>query len=91
MDKAKTIRSLVILAVTVAFILIATTIIQFVMIGVESAKTKTLQAKIDSINTSIENISDEVEYRKTMMYIEKYARDELNLYGEGDIVFVPKK
>ncbi|MEG1804857.1 MAG: septum formation initiator family protein [Clostridia bacterium] len=90
MGKSKIYRSLVILAVTLAFILVVTMALQFVMIGVESAKTKKLTAELDSLNTNIQNIQDDVEYRKTMMYIEKYAREQLNLYGEGDVIFVPK-
>lgn len=90
MNKSKVQRNLIILAVTVAFILVVTMILQFVVIGVETTKTKKLQEQVNSLNTNIENIQDEVDYRKTLMYIEKYAREQLNLYGEGDVIFVPK-
>lgn len=90
MDKKKVYRNLVILAVVVAFILVITLIIQFVMLGVTSSKNNELTKKVEALKGEITTIEDEIEYKKTLTYIEKYAREQLDLYGKGDIVFVPK-
>ena len=90
MKNTKLQRNLVVLAVALAFILVITMVIQFVMIGVESTRTKQLEAELAKLNTNVESIGDEVDYYKTMMYIEKCARENLDMYGEGDIIFKPK-
>ena len=90
MDKKKLYRNLVILAVVVAFILVITLVIQFVMMGVTSAKNNELINRVNNLKDDINSIEDEIEYKKTLTYIEKYAREQLDLYGQGDIVFVPK-
>lgn len=90
MNKRKVYRNLVILAVTLAFILIFTMITQFVILSVESVKSEKLNSEIEKLNEQIEGINEEVEYKKTMMYIEKYAREKLDLYGDGDVIFIPK-
>ncbi len=90
MKNTKLQRNLVVLAVALAFILVITMCIQFIMIGVESSKTNQLEDELANLNTNVETIGDEVDYYKTMMYIEKCARENLNMYGEGDIIFKPK-
>lgn len=90
MDKKRLYRNIVILAVVVAFILVITLVIQVVAMGVSNKKNQELLQKIDSLKNEISSIEDDIEYKKTLMFIEKYAREQLNLYGEGDIVFVPK-
>lgn len=87
----KTKKNLIILAITFIFILVITLTVQFVMIGVETTKMHNLEEQKVKLGTQIENISDEVDYHKTMMYVEKYAREKLDLYGENDILFIPEQ
>ncbi len=82
-------KSLTILIVTLIFFLTAFCILQFVSMGVETKKNEQLLAEISEMEAAIANISDEIEYRETLIYMEKYARETLDLFSEGDVVFVP--
>ncbi len=82
-------RNLTILCVTLIFLLIVVVIFQFVTLAVETKKQEQLTYDIAKMQCSIDAISDEIEYRETILYIEKYARENLDLYGEGDVIFIP--
>ncbi len=71
------------------FLLTIIMIFQFVTLAVATKKQETLIADIASMEAAIENITSEIEYRETLLYIEKYARENLELFGDNDVIFVP--
>lgn len=77
------------LCVTMIFLLVIIMIVQFVNLAVQTQKQEQLISDIASMQSAIENITDEIEYRETILYIEKYARENLDLYGENDVIFIP--
>lgn len=82
-------KNLTILCVTMIFLLTIIMIFQFVTLAVATKKQETLIADIASMEAAIENITSEIEYRETLLYIEKYARENLELFGDNDVIFVP--
>ncbi len=82
-------KNLTILCVTLIFLLAVVMIFQFISLGVATQKQEQLTADIASMKLAIENIDDEIEYRETILYIEKYARENLDLFGEDDVIFIP--
>ncbi len=73
------------------FLLAVIMIFQFVTLAVATQKQETLIAEIAEMEQAIDDISNEIDYRETLLYIEKYARENLELYGENDIIFVPNE
>lgn len=90
MNKRTLYRNLTILATCLAVILVVTLVVQFITLGIANKKTKELEQKVSFLEEEISSIGDEIEYKKSLMYIEKYAREKLGLYGEDDVIFVPK-
>lgn len=84
-------KNLTILCVTMIFLLVIIMIFQFVTLTVETQKQETLIAEIAEMEKAIDDIEDEIDYRETLLYIEKYARENLELYGDNDIIFVPNE
>ncbi|MFI3164420.1 MAG: septum formation initiator family protein [Bacillota bacterium] len=84
-------KNLTILCVTMIFLLVVIMIFQFVTLAVATQKQETLIAEIAEMEKAIDDISDEIDYRETLLYIEKYARENLELYGDNDIIFVPNE
>lgn len=84
-------KNLTILCVTMIFLLVVIMIFQFVTLAVATQKQETLIAEIAEMEQAIDDISDEIDYRETLLYIEKYARENLELYGDSDIIFVPNE
>ncbi len=84
-------KNLTILCVTMIFLLAVIMIFQFVTLAVATQKQETLIAEIAEMEQAIDDISNEIDYRETLLYIEKYARENLELYGENDIIFVPNE
>ena len=82
-------KTMTIFFVTIAFVLVFVLVFQFASLAVASSKEAELKNQIVELEQSIVNISDEIEYRETLLYIEKYARENLDLYGENDIIFQP--
>ncbi|MFI3167353.1 MAG: septum formation initiator family protein [Bacillota bacterium] len=82
-------KNITILCVTMIFLLVVIMIFQFVTMAVQSKNNEQLQADIASMEVAIQKMTDEIEYRETILYIEKYARENLDIYGENDVIFVP--
>ena len=92
MEKNKKVyRNIVILCVALAFILVITAILQFVQLGVQTARNKTLLKEKQTLSKEVQSLNEEIEYKKSLPYIEKYVREQLDLFGSDDIVFVPTK
>lgn len=90
MNKRKLYRNVTILATCLAVILVLTLVVQLITLSVANAKTKELEEKAAFLAGEIESINDEIEYKNSLMFIEKYAREQLGLHGEDDIIFTPK-
>ncbi len=90
MNKRKLYRNVTILASCLAVILVLTLVVQLITLSVANAKTKELEEKVAFLEGEIESINDEIEYKNSLMFIEKYAREQLGLHGSDDVIFTPK-
>lgn len=88
MDKNK---KFAVLAVAIIFLLLVVVIFQFITLASEVQKQATLEADIADMEAKIASMTEEISYRETLLYIEKYARENLELFGEDDIIFVPNE
>ncbi len=82
-------KNITILCVTLIFLLVVIMIFQFLTLASQTKKQEQLLSDIASMEASIAEITDEIEYRETILYIEKYARENLELFGDDDVIFVP--
>ena len=90
MNKRKLYRNITILATCLAVILVLTLVVQLITLGVANNKTKELEQRISNLQKDIDSINDEIEYKNSLMYVEKYAREQLGLHGSDDVIFVPQ-
>lgn len=90
MNKRKLYRNVTILASCLAVILVITLVVQVITLSVANGKTKELEEKVAFLTKEISALDDEIEYKNSLMYIEKYAREQLGLYGADDVVFIPE-
>ena len=52
-----------------------------------NAKRKKLTEQQDALQEMIENGREDYEYRQSLEYIEKYAREELGMIDAGDTIW----
>ncbi len=90
MDKKQVYKKITMLATVLLFVLVLVLLIQIVMISVEYGKQQKLNDEINSLQKEISSLEDSIDYKQSILYIEKYAREQLGLYSEDDIIFVPK-
>lgn len=89
--KIKTIIQVsVIAAVSLLLVLLVTIIVQCAVRANLSSRERMLQKQLDSYRNEASSIEDDIEYRKTQEYIEKYARETLGLVKDGEIKYVAK-
>ena len=75
----KNVQIITVAAVVVIFILALVAITLIVQkVQLDSIKAE-LQAQEAALDRKIENLNDEMDYRQTVEYIEKYAREKLGL------------
>ena len=84
-----TIQILTVLAVILVVILLAVILLQTVQLRVIEEKRERLTAAISALEAETDSILSEIENRKTEAFVEKYARENLNMIKKGEIVFRP--
>lgn len=55
--------------------------------GADERKEKRLVEQQDALQQMIENGLEDYEYRQSLEYIEKYAREELGMIDAGDTIW----
>lgn len=61
-----------------------------VSIGTLSSRRSELEAQSEQLSAAIEENENEFEYMQSSEYIEKYAREHLNMKYEDEEVYVPE-
>ncbi|HEY8389621.1 MAG TPA: septum formation initiator family protein [Clostridia bacterium] len=78
-------------AVSLLVIMLIALTINIITIFRLKARQEELRKKLSELNLLSERIDNELASRLEKDYIEKYAREKLELTEDGEIVFVPKK
>ena len=78
-------------AVCLLIIMLVALTINVVTIFRLKARQEELRKKLSELDLTAERIDNELESRSDKDYIEKYARENLELTEDGEIVYVPKK
>ena len=92
-DEIKKQRTIVMVTVFAAIffvLLISALITNLVRIASLKQRQEALTARLIAIDETIkENVAD-IDYRKTDEYVDAYAREYLELIGEGESAFIAK-
>lgn len=75
--------------VIVLLIALIALIYNLVSIGTLSSRRGELEARSEQLAAAIANNEEEFEYMQSNEYIEKYAREHLNMKYEDEEVYVP--
>ena len=86
----KTAKIITVSAVVFAVLLLLAMIINFVKLGRVAAAERQLKAQLEALDKQIAQNAGEIEYKSTDEYIEKYARDYLNMIGKDEKAFKGK-
>lgn len=89
-DKQKKITAIItVTGVCLLLICAIALIYNIVSLATLSAKKAELEERSAQLQAVIDGNADEIEYRGTREYIEKYARDYLNMKYEDEEVYEP--
>lgn len=89
-EKQKKITALItVTGVCLLLISLIALIYNIVSLATLSSKRAALEERSAYLQSVIEGNVDEIEYRSTREYIEKYARDYLNMKYEDEEVYEP--
>lgn len=90
-EKQKKIAMIVtITGVVLLLITLIALVYNLISIGVMSSERARLEAESANLQAVIAGNEEEIEYRDTWEYIEKYARDYLNMKFEDEEVYQPE-
>lgn len=92
MDKKKEqIQTIIVISCVIfAVLMLVAMIMNLVKLAGASSRKAALEQEIAYLNELIDSNGSEIDYRKTKEYIDKYARDYLDMVGKDEIVFVGK-
>lgn len=89
-DKQKKITAIItVTGVCLLLISVIALIYNIVSLATLSARRAELEARSEQLQAVIDGNVSEIEYRSTREYIEKYARDYLNMKYEDEEVYEP--
>jgi len=77
-------------AVIFVCLLICALIINVIKFANVLQKERTLKSKLNELDLIIQSNEEEIAYKSTDEYIEKYVRDYLNMIGKDEIAFTGK-
>lgn len=87
-EKVKTI--VVAACVVFAVLLIVSLIISLVSLASATSRKNRLQRQLNELNARIERLDADRDYYQSSEYIEKIAREYLDMEGNGEITFIGK-
>ncbi|MCL2796712.1 MAG: septum formation initiator family protein [Firmicutes bacterium] len=88
-EKTRRIQSIIVSACVIfAIFLLIGLIANVVSLVAKTNRIAKLQAQIDELDGIIERSNDEIEYRQTNEYVEKYAREYLEMKKTNEIAFI---
>ncbi|MDE6398257.1 MAG: septum formation initiator family protein [Clostridiales bacterium] len=87
-EKAKTI--IVAACVAFAVLLIISLVVSLISLASATSRKNRLQRQLNELNTQIERLDADRTYYQSSEYIEKIAREYLDMAGNGEITFIGK-
>ncbi len=86
-EKQKRIAKLTtIVSVILIFIALVALIYNIIALTVDNGRKADLERQSAALQEQIDNLDDEIEYRNTKDFVERYARDRLNMkYPDEEI------
>lgn len=85
----KAIDLLLPIAGVLLFLLFAVMVILLIIRANLVGSERMLKTEIEKTKTQIESIEDEIEYRKSSDYIEKYFREQLGYREKDETKYIP--
>jgi len=90
-DKQKRIyQAITVTAVILLFFLIFVLIFQLLSISHRNNLNKKLETRIKELEKQQTELDDEISYRTSQWYVEKYARENLGLSKKGEKIYIVK-
>ena len=90
-DKQKRIyQAVTVSAVILLFFLLIFLIFQLLSISHRKNLNKRLEAQIEQLEKQQVTLDDEISYRSSVWYVEKYARENLGLSKKGEKIYIVK-
>ena len=77
-------------AVIFLCLLVCALVINLIKYANVTTKERQLQAKLNELNAIVQRNDEEIAYKSTDEYIEKYVRDYMNMIGKDEIAFTGK-
>ena len=89
-DKQKKIaRICTVTGVILVFIALVALIVNIITLSVKSAQKADLERRSAELQEQIDNLQDDLEYRNTKEFVERYARDHFNMIYPDEVVYEP--
>ena len=90
MQKSSTIKIITISSIVLLAILVIALVINVIKLSSLNNRKAELQTKLAEIERQIEENNDTIDYLGTDDYIDRYAREYLNMNGAGEEAFTGK-
>ena len=87
MQKSSTIKIITIASIVLLAILVIALVINVIKLSSLNNRKAELQTKLAEIERQIEENNDTIDYLGTDDYIDRYAREYLNMNGAGEEAF----
>lgn len=88
--KSTNAKIITVAAVIFAVLLVIAMIINLIKFANVTTKEQRLKKELARINSVIEQNQEEIDYKSTDDYVEKYVRDYLNMVGKNEKAFKGK-
>ena len=89
-DQIKVIKIVTISTVIFIFLLAVSLIINLIKISGLNSQKAQLRAKLDALQSQIEDNDGQIAYMSSDTYVDQYAREYLGLIGNGETPFIGK-
>ena len=89
-DQIKVIKIVTISTVIFIFLLAVSPIINLIKISGLNSQKAQLSAKLDALQSQIEDNDGQIAYMSSDTYVDQYAREYLGLIGNGETPFIGK-
>lgn len=91
MEKNKILRIITVSAIIIISLLVIALIINIVKLSKVNAKKAKLEQELAQIERQIERNNDEIDCISSDAYIDRYAREYLNMQGKDEQAFTGKE
>lgn len=89
-DRTKVIQLITVAAVCFFVLILTALIINLVKLASLSHREKQLTEELARLEAQIEANQGDIDYRKTEEFVDRYAREYLNMIGKDELIFIGK-